>query len=127
MSATPAIPPMMGPATCAAFVWPEEFEGFESDLVFAAAGVEDVDARPMVAVVAICDVVVESGVCARAVPAKETLAVIVLSLGGAEAIAQPGPPPQPGPSAPPIVLVGYTVSVTVRVRPVQVSELVASR
>lgn len=99
--------------------------------MFEAAGVEDVDARPMVAVVAICDVAVESGVGARAVPAtvvsaKETLPVIVLSLGGAEAIAQPGPPPQAGPPGPPIVLVGYTVSVTVRVRPVQVSELVAS-
>ena len=99
--------------------------------MFKATGEEDVDAKPMVAVVATCEVAVESGVCARAVAAtvvsaKETLPVIALSLRGAEAIAQPGPAPQPGPPGPPIVLVGYTVSVTVRVRPVQVSELDAS-
>lgn len=112
MSPAPATPPRTGPAIAAIDV---EFELESVEVELADVGL--VDNELTVAVVDAGAVVSVLGVCATAVPATKVASVKYTSLFpiplGADAIAQPGPPPHPGPLATPIVSVCTTVRVSV--------------
>jgi hypothetical protein len=116
MRPTPATPPIMGPAIVAGFEEEEE-ASWEGDveswaLLFEAGAVEEVEASPIVSVVAMREVAVdstsESAISTVAALLSESSALVVTSessVGAGPATAQPGGTPQFGSLGPLIVVV----------------------